>query len=466
MSEVTIIDAMTDPALFGKHFGGDTWAAWRSLLGGFYGLPLDEVALDTFKAVTALEQAPTAPADELWLAVGRRGGKSHAAALIATFEAAFHDHRAKLAPGEVATVMLIAGDRQQARTLQRYVRGMFEHPMLRRMVLRETVTGLELSNRCVIEVGTASFRGVRGYTLAAVIADEIAFWMSDGASPDEEVIAALRPALATLGGKLIAISSPYARRGILWTTYRKHFGQANDRVLVAQAPSRTMNPNLSERVVDEAMKDDSARASAEYLAQFRTDVEAFLTMEIVCAAQRQEPLVVPPLPSVRYFAFVDPSGGGADEFTLAIGHKDGQRIVVDLVTGKRGNPASITAEFCALLKEYRCHTVRGDRYSGEWSRTEFARHGVTYLDAPGARTDLYLSLGSALNAGRVELPPCQTLERQLVALERRTSRGGRDQIDHSPGAHDDRANAAAGMVAVLVGDNRNLYPSFGSYGLE
>jgi hypothetical protein len=35
-------------------------------------------------------------------------------------------------------------------------------------------------------------------------------------------------------------------------------------------------------------------------------------------------------------------------------------------------------------------------------------------------------------------------------LERRTARGGRDSIDHGPGAHDDIANAVAGAI-VLAG---------------
>ena len=33
--------------------------------------------------------------------------------------------------------------------------------------------------------------------------------------------------------------------------------------------------------------------------------------------------------------------------------------------------------------------------------------------------------------------------------ERRTARGGRDSIDHPPGAHDDIANAMAGAIAML-----------------
>jgi hypothetical protein len=42
---------------------------------------------------------------------------------------------------------------------------------------------------------------------------------------------------------------------------------------------------------------------------------------------------------------------------------------------------------------------------------------------------------------------------QIVGLERRTARGRRDSIDHAPGAHDDVANAAAGVVAALASSN-------------
>jgi phage terminase large subunit-like protein len=192
---------------------------------------------------------PSGPCHELWLAVGRRGGKSHVAGLLAIFEALFHDHRYKLALGEIATCMIIAADRKQARSVMRYISGLINAtPMLKRMVIRENTEAIEFTNRASIEVHTASMRAVRGYTLSAVICDEVAFWLQDGVSPDEEIVAALRPALATLGGKLIALSSPYARRGVLWQAYKKHYVQ-NGPILVAQAPTITMNPTLPARVV-------------------------------------------------------------------------------------------------------------------------------------------------------------------------------------------------------------------------
>jgi len=449
---MNIRDAMTDPALFGGTFGSDSFVSWRALLGGFYGLSLSDAEAEIFRTLTGRTDTPAEAHDELWLVVGRRGGKSHAAALLAIYEACFQDHRDKLAPGEVATCMVIASDRRQARTVMRYISGLVnENPMLRRMVVRENSEAIEFDNRAAIEVHTASHRAVRGYTLSAAILDECAFWHAEGASPDVEIVAALRPALTTLGGKLVALSSPYARRGMLWDAYRRHFGREG-RVLVAQAPSRTMNPTIPQRVVDDAMRDDAQRASAEYLAQFRSDIEQFLTIETVSAAQRQKPMELPKQKGTKYWSFVDPSGGGADEFSMCIGHEERGQIVVDLVRGRKGNPAAITADFCDVMRGYGVQRVYGDRYSGEWSRTEFRRLGLAYLDAPGTRSELYLSLSSALNAGRVELPPCQMLERQLTGLERRTSRGGRDMIDHAPGAHDDRANAVAGLVALLATD--------------
>ncbi|MGY6549598.1 MAG: hypothetical protein ACXIU7_11435, partial [Roseinatronobacter sp.] len=133
---IDIRQAMTDPALFGPIFGGDSFAAWRALLSGFYGLELDATDLDTFKALTGRAEPPTGAHDELWLAVGRRGGKSHAAGLLAIYEACFTDHRDRLAPGEIATCMVVAADRKQARAVMRYISGMVnENPMLRRMVV-------------------------------------------------------------------------------------------------------------------------------------------------------------------------------------------------------------------------------------------------------------------------------------------------------------------------------------------
>lgn len=446
---LTIRDVMTDQALYGGLFGKESFAAWRELLSGFYGLEPEAGEGEVWRQITGREDEPGNMFRELWLAVGRRGGKSQAAALLALFEAVFQDHRDRLSPGEVATCMVIASDRKQARSVMRYISGLVsENPMLSRMVVSENSEAITFDNRAAIEVHTASHRGVRGYTLSAAILDECAFWHVDGANPDTEIVAALRPALATLDGKLIALSSPYAKRGILWDAWRRYFGSDHSRVLVAQAPSRTMNPTLPAEVVEHALSEDREAAQAEYLAQFRADIASFLDAELVADCMRPKPLELPAARSLKYHAFADPAGGGGDEFTLSIGHEEGSAVIIDLVRGRRGSPADCVEEYAKILKDYGIHRVTGDRYAGRWPADEFQRHGISYEASDLDRSGLYLEFLAALNSGNVELPPDDMVARQLVALERRTSRSGKDTIDHPPNGSDDRANAVAGVVAM------------------
>ena len=448
---VSIRQAMTDPALFGDQFASDTFAAWRALLSGFYGLPLDDDGAAIWQEVTGREYVAGVLFRELWLAIGRRGGKSQVAALLAIFEALFRDHRDKLAPGEVATCMCIAADRKQARAVMRYISGLVnENPMLRRMVLRENSEQIEFDNRAAIEVHTASHRSVRGYTLSAAILDECAFWHVDGANPDKEIVSALRPALATLDGKLIALSSPYAKRGILWDAHKRYFASDHPRVLVAQAPSRTMNPTLPQAVVEQALKEDREAALAEYMAQFRSDIASFVDADLIADCTRPKPRELPPQAGVSYMGFVDPAGGGADEFTVSIAHREGDAAIIDLVRGLRGSPAQIVAEFAPVLKSYNVTRVTGDRYAGRWPRDEFEKFGIRYEPSELDRSGLYLEFLAGLNSGRVELPPDDLTARQFIGLERRTGRG-RDLIDHGPGGHDDRANSVAGAAVAALG---------------
>ncbi len=62
------------------------------------------------------------------------------------------------------------------------------------------------------------------------------------------------------------------------------------------------------------------------------------------------------------------------------------------------------------------------------------------------KSDLYRDLLPMLNSGRAELLDLAKLGAQLVGLERRTARSGRESIDHAPGGHDDVANAVAGAL--------------------
>jgi hypothetical protein len=140
--------------------------------------------------------------------------------------ACFRSYR--LTPAERGIVMLLAADRRQARVLFRYARAFIEGvPMLKAMVENITADSIALTNQITLEVHTASFRSVRGYTAVAALCDEVAYWRSDESSnPDFEILAALRPAMATVpNALLLCLSTPYARSGALWGAYRRHFGK-------------------------------------------------------------------------------------------------------------------------------------------------------------------------------------------------------------------------------------------------
>ncbi|MGA9441972.1 MAG: hypothetical protein WBV18_00880 [Methyloceanibacter sp.] len=110
------------------------------------------------------------------------------------------------------------------------------------------------------------------------------------------------------------------------------------------------------------------------------------------------------------------------------------------------SPEAVVADFANVLKAYGIIRINGDRYSGEWVREAFRRHGVIYDPADAPKSDLYRDFLPLVNSGKVKLLGNKRLITQLLSLERRTSRGGRDSIDHAPGGFDDLANAAAGAL--------------------
>jgi hypothetical protein len=238
----------------------------------------------------------------------------------------------------------------------------------------------------------------------------------------------------------------------LYSTFKRHFGPGADPlILVAKAPTRIMNPTLPQRVIDRAIEADPEAASAEYGAEFRGDLEVFVSREAIEACVATGVTVRSPPASVAYRGFVDPSGGSSDAMTLAIAHIEERKVVLDCLLERKApfSPEAAVAEFAGTLKAYRCSTVRGDRYAGEWPRERFQVHGIRYEPAELNRSELYLAFLPILNSGRVELLDHPRMVTQFCGLERRSSRGGRDTVDHAPGAHDDLANAVAGVAALM-----------------
>jgi hypothetical protein len=215
-------------------------------------------------------------------------------------------------------------------------------------------------------------------------------------------------------------------------------------------------------VIDRAMERDPTAARSEYLALFRSDdATSYIGRDLLRAATDVGVTSRPPAPGLRYAAFVDASSGRSDSFAAAIGHAEGDLIVLDHLFEKKPpfDASQTVAEVAALLKVYRVFEVQGDRYSIGFLESEFGRSGIRYLPAELDRSELFLSALPLLTSHRVRLLDNARLIEQFAQLERRIGSTGRDSVTHPRSGHDDVANACAGcLVAASTRRTLNISP--------
>ena len=461
-THVNIADALADPQLLGAAFPDLTsWATWLVVLKAAFALPLDAAELATFRKVAGDRDPPTRRVRELWCIIGRRSGKSRIAAALADYLATLTDCRSKLAAGEQGVVLVLAPSVDQAKVIRDYCAGaIMASPLLASQLETEPTTNdVRLIDGVSIAVRPNSYRTVRGRTLIASIFDECAYWRDENSAlPDLETYRAVLPALATTGGMLIGIGSPYRRVGLLHQKHRDVFGVTDDEVLVVAGESRAFNPTLDRRLIAAAERDDPEGAASEWRGLFRSDLAALFDDQIIDAAiDYGRPLELPFRHGVEYFAFTDASAGRHDAFSICVGHAERDVFVCDAVRGVNPpfHPGEVAAEHATLVKSYRCRRVVGDNFSGEWVAQAFRDAGVAYARSPLTKSELYLAALPVFAQGRVRIPDLPSLTRELRMLERRTHRSGRDSVDHPPrGGSDDLANSLCGVLHCAVAANK------------
>jgi len=447
MKVKNIIQFIKDPQLI----NGDLSPHQETALRLPYGLPLTKKQNGIAQAALDMAEIVRKVSQEITYVCGRRGGKSdRLAGNIATFEAVTGGHEKHLAPGERGHIVLIAQDKRACRVLYRFILAKFENsPLLSQLLQDVRKEEIDLTNRLTISIFPCSFRAPRGFAIPVAILDELAFFRHEGAVIDKEVIDAIRPAQATFpNSKLIKISSPYSKSGELYRDFATRH-QRED-LLVFKATSWDMNPSIPQSFLDSEKERDPEMFSREYAAELSSSISNVFDREYVedCIVHGRHEL--PYVADFRYVAGVDPAGGGPDEFAMSFCHRDGHRIIQDLVRGwlsKR--PADVVQEAAQILKTYKVSTVVGDKYSGEWVRQAFRDCGIKYVVSSLTSSDALLELLPLINQGNIELLDDKKQTGQLISLERRTSRTGKDSLGHPQGLHDDRAVTLA-LSAILA----------------
>lgn len=466
---MNILDAIKDEQLFRPFLGEslESWRPWSIALRSLYGLPVEsQNGKELVRQCTGrpAEMLPEQGFSTALFLVGRRSGKSRISAIVAAYEALFGGHETRLAKGESGIIPIISPTRYQSGIVWKYVQALFDVPLLKQEVVdnREGDKILVLRNGIEIRILTGDWRTVRGPSIVCAIIDECCFLGLTEESKvrsDAELIRALRPALLTTKGKLIAISSKYARKGWAYQQWLRQHG-CNSGVspsfvqgwttLVWDSPSRVMNPTLSQVEIDAAYLEDPAAARSEYGGEWRDDVSEFVPRSLVeslVAKGRKELL---PRQDRSYFAFSDLSGGRHDDAGLAIAHREGRKLILDLAKLWRApfNPHHIIGKQAEELKRFGLRSVTGDNYAAAFVADSFKSQGVHYLKSELAKSELYREFLPRLCSAEIELLDDECLIDQIASLERRTRSGGNDLIDHPPGGRDDLANVVAGVSAA------------------
>ncbi len=447
MEKPDIIAALQDPLFFGQAFPDlDSFTAWLIILKSIFGLEMSEEEREVFEYLTGRHHPNPEGHKRIFLLAGRRSGKSRLSSTIAVYLAIFHDWQKFLAPGEIAHVFVVAVDRFQAGACLNYIKGLLEQAAPD-LIEKVTADSVVLTNRVTVDVRSCNFKTGRGHACAAIIADEIGYWADEtGANPAKEVINSLLPTLLP-GGMLIAASTPRQRWGYLFDSFEAHWGKQDDPVLIIRGETTILNPTYSQDTINELIASDPA-FRAEYLAEWRSDLEQWLPRELLLLAMTGPELSLPDPAHQPYYCGIDPSGGGHDSYAAALCHVEGEKIVVDRIEERFSplDPAVVTEEFAKIMKAYGIKRTKSDRYAGMWPTSAYARHGVLVEINDQSASELLLELGALIRMGRVVLPKSDRLLLQLQQLERKVRSGSHDVVEAPVGGFDDVACALASAV--------------------
>jgi hypothetical protein len=300
-----------------------------------------------------------------------------------------------------------------------------------------------------------TYRAARGITVVCGVMAECAYWWNDELSrnPDREVIRSVQRGMAAVpgGGRLVKISTPGGKSGILWDDHSKR--HELPKTLVVRGSTWMFNPSVPQRFLDRRRADDPTAFRQDFEAEFQKDASAYVDREVVESCVDVSVYEGPPVNDINYSGFVDPAGGGGqDSMSLAIGHDEAGVFVLDVLREARPkfSPEAVTAEFAHQSKQYRVGKLRGDNYAGEVFAEQFAKNDVVLEKSDRSKTELYRSAWPLLNISRIRLLDNPRLLAQFSGLQRRVNRGGGDSIDHGSGAHDDLCNVVAGSAHFTV----------------
>lgn len=456
LQEIDIITFATDERYLNLSF--EKRPAQEVLLRVLYGLPLDRKQARIYKKLTGNKHEFESGQDKteaVWV-LGARSGKSLLASIIALFEATRNKWQQYLTKGEFGYIVVIATRQKQAEMIiQANCSRLIENsPALSGLASELYQTELTLTNNMKIISLPCNSTAGRGLPIACFVLDECGHFYTEGVKADQTIYDSLRPRMAQFpGAKVVLISTPAAKQGLLWNFYQEGFSVPSR--WTAQAETRTVNPEIPEKFIKLEYKRDVDYARREFGGEFAEKIESFFAYEVL----ENSFTLVGSLPYNEKFDYslgIDQSGlSGRDRFALAISHREEDKVLIDHVEAWETKDSDIILKGVAKLAEgYRINKVSIDRYAKGWVSQALNKLGLEVEIRPSL-PEIYTNLKSLLIAQKVRLPDNLDLRKALSNTQAYYGKNNTLSIGHqrSAAGHADLADAVASSVWVVSSED-------------
>jgi hypothetical protein len=194
----------------------------------------------------------------------RQWGKSTTTALIALHEALYS------AP---AMIILISPSQPQSTELFKKLHGFWEQLPGAPEAKQESLTRMELANGSRIISLPGSEKTTRGYSAATLVV------MEEASRVPDELLAAIRPMLATTAGRFFALSTPAGKRGWYYDSWISGEGWERVQVKADECPRIS-----KEFLADELEALGPMRFAQEYQCEFIDSETSVFDSSLIQAA--------------------------------------------------------------------------------------------------------------------------------------------------------------------------------------
>jgi len=469
-----IITMVCDP-----NWLGDTEISVPQLavLKAIYGLPMSKLEMEAFLDLTEGRKPRKGGYFETTLCVGVRAGKGDKiGGNVMTYQAITFDRvAAGLAPGEIPYLGIIAQNKEGAAQNFAYLEGKARlledrgwHILDHGNAQERAVTGLQIryATGVVAQIFPAKKAATRNKTMVGGLADEIAWWETEEVkvNADVEICRALRQRMTTTRAwsKMIKQSSPYMEHGVLYDDFDK---RAIAERLFVRCPSWVFNPKLmadpdERKHLRESERDDPEGYLRDFGAQFGKAGGAYYTAAEIDGAMRVDrPFILQPQAGREYRSWMD-AAFKKDLFALAVGHREGEEIVFDLVhwwKPEKGMPLddkAVAEELAGLVKPYRIDRIGCDAHADVPFQSDIRKHDITLAVRKMTTTEnneMHRNFKAAMRRGLANLPKHDMIRADVLSCVK-NGRGNTYRIEapNLKGFHDDITKVCAAVALELM----------------